>query len=567
MVAWAFYFVLYSDLDGLPRVGSPEHLAPSTATPAKDAVNNVWHSPTHPPSGILGRPENLTPYRPLSENGTLTPQRVGGQPAERPRTSPWSVEEKRATSTQGARRENVGMASDPAALQPSPFDISGEVVNEAGHPVVGIEVAALGHRLFAEPPGSTPARGDLPEQKVVTDSTGRFVFRGLANGEYEIRTLESHFYPASSSVRVRAGTDSVRLVAVEQRDILVDGYVTDVEGNPLEGVHVFLFGPSEPAAVSDSLGAFSFLFQVRSDRTYQIALRAEGYREHKLSLSKDDWLDDYLVELDVPLQRELTLTTVSGLVRSTEGKPITGEQIYLQRSQKKYKTVTNESGRFLFTEVESGVGYALWLVPNGPFRQFRQEGIKIPAKGLDNLEVVLDPVGFGRITGRVLDASGNPVPGFPLLVRSESARSTDLQVSSGPDGYFAVDNVADGYVRLETGSFPKFITSGIQLPPGGDIEVNTVLDIGNREIAGVVTDTRGKPVPGADLILSWLSRQTPFLHESLRMTVSAADGGFVFSGLGPEPHTVIARAPGFESVKMEGVSGQHNEIRLEPIAQ
>jgi len=269
----------------------------------------------------------------------------------------------------------------------------------------------------------------------------------------------------------------------------------------------------------------------------------------------------------VTLRPEQTLTTVSGVVRSKTGVPIPGEQVYLQRTQQKYRAMTDGSGRFLFTGVESGGGYALWLLPRGPFQRFRQENVKVPAAGLGNLEVFLDPVGTGRVSGRVLDTQGNPVSGFRLWVRSENALNADRQVTSGYDGYYAVDEIPEGRVRLETSSFPRFITSGIALPPGGDILVDPILDIGTGQISGRVVDTENRPVPGADLTLSWVNRQPPLLHESLRKTVSDADGAFLFNQLGSPAHKLRVRAPGFGAAEVTHAAGNNVLIRLEPAPQ
>jgi len=457
-----------------------------------------------------------------------------------------------------------GSAGWDKDLERTPFDISGQVLNEAGNAIPGIGVIAVARVLFDEVQNVGVALGERSERRVLTDTSGHFEFRGLANGEYEVRTLESYQYPETSSIAVRAGTDTVRLVVVEQRDIWIDGYVADVQGKPLGGVRVFPLGAADPSAVSNDSGTFAFPLTVRSDRHYAIVFRQEGYAEHRASISKADWVDGDTVELDVTLRPEQTLTTVSGLVRSKTGVPIPGEQVYLQRPQQKYRAMTDESGRFLFTGVESGGGYALWLLPHGPFQRFRQENVKVPAEGLGNLEVALDPVSTGRVSGRVLDTRGNPVPGFRLWVRSENSRNADLQVTSGYDGYYAAEEIPEGRVRLETGSFPRFITSGVALPPGGDILVDPILDIGNGQIAGRVVDTENRPVPGADLTLSWVSRQPPLLHESLRKTVADADGAFLFNQLGNSAHKLLVRAPGFGVAEVEHAAGGDLVIRLEP---
>jgi hypothetical protein len=439
--------------------------------------------------------------------------------------------------------------------------VSGQVLTEQGQPAPHIEVIATLTRLFEPPEGSAHPDVEGLEWITRTNAAGAFRLVDLFDGEYSLRTRESHAYPGSTSTTIRAGADDVKLVVVQQRDIWIDGYVVDPQGQPLGDVWVSPGHAAEPGTASDAGGGFSFLLTVRSDRTEVLTLRAEGYREQRISISRNDWFDRQQVELTVTMQPEMTRASVSGWVQSSEGRPVVGEQVYLQRAQQKYRATTDETGGFLIPEVEIGGGYILWLVPRTGYRDFRQEGIKVPSAGLNDLRIILDPLDVGRLSGRLLDTAGNPVPNFTLLIRTGAA---SVPVTSDGAGFFAVDDVPEGPVQLETNSFPRLITSGIQLPAGGEAEVVALLDIGNQQVSGRVIDDRGAPVAGANVTLSWTQRQPPLLHESLRQSVSAADGGFLFTRLGAVPHQIIVQAPGFLRAELGAATGGRVDVRLMP---
>ncbi len=431
------------------------------------------------------------------------------------------------------------------------LSIAGQVLNEFGEPVGGIDVIATVKRLFDDPSGSSFG-GSPPEQATRTDFSGYYYFDNLPNGEYEIRTVAMNYY-LPASITVRAGVNAAQLVVVEQLEVWIDGIVTSTGGQRLSGVNVLASGAGK--VVSDANGAFRFPLLVRSDRGVLIRLQAEGYQEGKVSLSRRDWEDsggELLLEFVMePLQ---AMAEVSGRVVSESGRPVAGEQVYLKLNQK-YKTTTDSSGQFLFDAVESGNGYKLWLVPKGPYAQYQEDGLQIGSGGLSGLEIVLESVGVGRVKGQMLNMDGRPVPNFTLSVSSEAVRSASLSVTSDGGGYFAINGVPEGRVRFQSQSFPRFVTSGVELSAGSEVEVDLLLDLGNQQVSGRVTDELGQPIPGANLTLSWVLRENGLLHESLRKVTTSADGSFIFTQLGGVTRDLIVSAPGYETVTMKGVGG------------
>lgn len=432
------------------------------------------------------------------------------------------------------------------SLEDGLLEIAGMVVNEAGEPVGSTWVVAITRRLYVEQAEFLDLVESGRERRTGTDARGHFRFQGLADGDYEIRTVSSDLYPLVAIDTVRAGVDSVRLLVVEEREVWVNGYVASTEGQVLPQVEIFSNLSAEPVAFSDGSGSFGFPLTVRGDRGHAITFRSEGYQDQRFVLTRSDWGEWDQVDLEVAMWPTEVLTAVSGTVQSKSGDPVAGEQIYLKRMQQKYKSTTNAAGGFVFEGVESGANYVLWLMPQGPYRPYRQEQLSVPADGVSGLAILLDPVSTASVAGWMTDTEGNPVSNFTLLARSYDSRGSAVQVTSDRDGYFRVYDIPDGRLRLESGSFPRFVVSGIQLAAGSDIEIDLVLDVGNEQLGGWVIDEQGNPVAGADITLSWLLRDNGLLHESLRKTTTNADGSFQFTQLGPRTHSLIVRAPGFE---------------------
>ena len=431
-------------------------------------------------------------------------------------------------------------------LEEGPLAIAGTVVNEAGEPVNGIGVVAITRRLYGEQAELLNLGENGRKRTTRTDTSGHFHFQNLADGDYQIQTVAHDYYPLVVNATVRAGINSARLVVVEEREIWVNGFVANTEGQMLPQVEIYSILLAKPVAVSDASGSFDFPLAVRGDRGHLIAFRSEGYQEQKIGLTRSDWGNTDRVDLDVTMRPAEALTAVSGTVQSSSGDPVAGEQIYLKRLQKKYKTITNATGGFVIEGVESGDNYRLWLTPQRPYHMYQQNHLRVPADGLNDLAILLDPVQTASVAGWMKDNEGNPVSNFTLLARSYDSRGFVEQVTSDQSGYFEIHDVPDGRLRFESASFPRFIVSGIQLAADSAIEIDLELDLGNKQIAGRVIDEQGTPVAGADITLSWVLREDGLLHESLRKTTANVDGSFLFTRLGTGTHKLIVRAPDFE---------------------
>ncbi len=114
---------------------------------------------------------------------------------------------------------------------PSPGSLSGRVT-EAGEPLFGSEVRLVDASEGSDPP--IPGFEEGPATSV--DSTGRYSFDGVSPGSYELVVAHpSRVMPARRALEVRAGDNRFD---VDLPVSIVEGRVTDAEGEPLAGARV-----------------------------------------------------------------------------------------------------------------------------------------------------------------------------------------------------------------------------------------------------------------------------------------------------------------------------------------
>ena len=232
--------------------------------------------------------------------------------------------------------------------------------------------------------------------------------------------------------------------------------------------------------------------------------------------------------------------------------------------------MTDATGAYAIEDVRRPGAYVLWVSPGDGYGGYREPRLKVPMRGVSGHEIVLERVGSGRVHGQMIDAQGRAVPNFTLTVASMDARGEAVTVTGDGQGYFIAEDVPEGRLRVQSSSFPRFVTSGVTLSAGGEIEVQPRLDIGDEQLLGRVIDETGAPVAGADVTLSWVLRDGSVTHESLRKTVSDSRGAFVFVGLGQVSRDLLVRAAKFEPVRREAVGTSKFsdvEVQLMPMSE
>ena len=462
-------------------------------------------------------------------------------------------------------------ASDlPDDEESEKFFIGGLVQDEEGNPQSNIEVLAerLGDAGGA-PLVIDPTRKNV--QSNYSDFTGTFLFSDLEDGEYRVRLAPlADFAPAET--KVRAGTLNVNLVLVALREVRVHGRVNSTDGAPVEDVHIV----AEPTTRSTSTGsrgeynlyvdwqgkavAYTFLFQHKDFRQQRIRIDPADLE----GLSGDFQLN---VSME-PLER---LASVTGRLTDTEGSPVGGEILYLvtPRMRAWYRAQSDAHGNFLFEDVEPGEDLQLQIRPVSLYKNKEIGPLRVRDSGL-KLDVVLEFIDEGELSGWMINLDGDPIPGFSLTLSSLQATAQSVRVVSDQEGFFSVAGFPVGEAVLRTYSDPMLSVLDMRVTAEPEKPVTVILDIGRHVLQGRVTDGFGEPVAATSVTLEWGFNDIVLRYYSVRKTKTDQNGNFFFTGLGPGLHKMQVSAAGFNTaLRTIDVSTDPVEIvvKLEELTQ
>jgi protocatechuate 3,4-dioxygenase beta subunit len=452
-------------------------------------------------------------------------------------------------------------ANEPDALPV----ISGRVLTLNGRPVAGIQVSALPRNYLRS---GDDLRGRLTViRETRTNEEGFYAFRDLPPGTYMLITEPTSLY-AESRVEVRAGVKYADLTLQAQSFALVRGIVTDTMGAELENVRIMPIVSGLPsAAFSDANGEFEFGVALEpAKRNFPIKLQLDGYREQRLQVSESDWGTDGRILLTVTLEPVYEFGRLSGSVKGTDGMRVTGDivRLYSPSLKRNYTAAVDDAGEFLLTDVEIADDYQLWVRPSGPYRDFAEKNLRV-GPGSVRRDIELETLNRNtRLSGRILDQDGRPVPNYLLTLSSMAAKGQKIPVASDEYGRFEVENVPEGELVFESRTMPYYSVSGLRVS-GDESErnIDVVINRGNHKLLGKVVNSDGRPIAAPKIFIT-SSRVNDGMQSRLSSTTSAdSDGRFLFTDLDGGQHTITVQAPGYEGVRIQPVIRNQNELVIE----
>jgi hypothetical protein len=164
----------------------------------------------------------------------------------------------------------------------------------------------------------------------------------------------------------------------------------------------------------------------------------------------------------------------------------------------------------------------------------------------------------------MVDAQGEPVPSFTLLLTSSKAAGRTVPVVGDSAGHFEVDEVPEGRLTFVTRSQPRVSIRGAELTATSEVFVRLVIDWGVHSLVGQVTDISGNPIPGVDTALTWRHETGSMQSSSSRRTLTDAGGFFRFTQLGPGVHRLDLMANGFRRYNTQvDIGGALGELRIQ----
>ena len=456
--------------------------------------------------------------------------------------------------------------------------VSGTVIDKtSGGPVLEARVS-----LKAEQAPSHSSREKA-------DENGFYQVSNLLTGFYTLKvTAEGYMDASRTGIAVHEGevTEGINFSLLPKPR--VRGTVTLEGGGAAEGVELrlssaegfmstFTGGPfsGKADAVADGRGRYE-ITKGEPGKRYAVKAHLPGYvaamsEPFQLVPGRDQ------ESVDLVLKKGLSL---SGEVTDEKRNPI---------PEAKVKAKKKVGSAFFDFDRNVAVGKGRDVVLTDDMGGFTLDGlgagsytIKASAKGyspaqVDNVKLVEDSepeplaivLGAGlTITGRVTDASGEPLEGVRVSAsgRGETGYSSSSANTDG-EGRYEIGSLSAGKykVRARLKGYSKEKIEGIE-PPAGDVDF-TLSSAGR--IAGRVT---GKERGGIITRFRYATAREPFSRRTLfrrgRETFSE-DGTFETRPLDPGSYAVIVRAEGYAPEKVEGIeveSGEtaNVEIKLAP---
>ena len=350
------------------------------------------------------------------------------------------------------------------------------------------------------------------------------------------------------------------------RDVRVYGTVNSTDGTPIKAVHI-VATPTRRCTSSGPKGEYELEITWQGNNFWnRILFQHEGFRQQRVRINPAD-LDGLTgdFQLDVLMEPLKRLTSVNGRLTDAKGRPVGGEilRIVTPRMNTWYRAQSDARGNFLFNEVEPGKDHQLQIRPVSRYKNKDINPLLVPEGGL-KLDIVLESINQGEISGWMIDLDGNPIPGFSLTLRSTSATAQSVSVVSDQQGFFSVENFPVGGALLRTNSYPRLTVLGIRVSAEPEEPVTVILDIGRHVLQGWVIDGFGEPVAATSVALEWGFSDNGLRSSSTRKTTADQGGYFVFTGLGPGLHKMQVSAAGFNTgMRTIDVGADPDEIVVE----
>jgi protocatechuate 3,4-dioxygenase beta subunit len=233
------------------------------------------------------------------------------------------------------------------------------------------------------------------------------------------------------------------------------------------------------------------------------------------------------------------------------------------------------------------------VVRHEAFATLSQSLAQVTGPTHDVGELTLDPGAW--LSGRAVDSDGRPVagaearasntgertdaPGLMLPFFGRNLVETLEAATTGADGRFTVRGLRAGQAALDV------TKTGLRASSRPELELTerSGLDVGDvtlekgASIAGLVLDGEGRPLAGAEMSVSSMSRMVLNRLEDLprqqlrqelgQRTRTDESGRFELSGLAGGTYTVHANADGFEPLSQADVPAGTRDLRLSPVPQ
>jgi hypothetical protein len=424
--------------------------------------------------------------------------------------------------------------------------------------------------------------GGMPLPAALSDQAGVFRFDAVPAGSFILSVRASGFAPLLlPGLVVPAGAEPWDLgTAFLTSGATIEGRVVKRDGSPVSGASVRVLSEqvekshspveADARATTDEEGRFTL-----ADQLAEMPCRLEVIAPGFLPL-----LTPAVVP---PTSKPITIVVapscqVSGTVLA-DGGPVAGAVVVAAiqdgspLSGRSFYTASDADGHFLLQDLEPG--HLVLTASAEGYAESRHVALTLPAEERrDGIEINLEA--GGTVSGTVSSKAGRFLEGavieaFPEAGGGDSTAASRRKGVSDRAGHFRLAGLQPGLWSFGA-SHPEFARKVARRQIGsGDHPLDFVLASGT-EIAGMVTDEDGKPIPGAQILLNQEGRSAtgldPLPPAQRREVVSQANGSFRLTGVEDGSYRLRASKAGFapaepaETIAIAGVPVEGMVLRL-----
>lgn len=433
-------------------------------------------------------------------------------------------------------------------------------------PVAGAEL-----RLMPSSRAAVPrwARGGDAEEAAflaTSNGDGSYRFEHLPPGKFDVSVTASGYAPQRvSGLEVSAAQEATFGLISLERGAIVEGEVVDRGGQPLAGATVFVHPPGAVGMSGDAV----LRFASEAEETRQGVSGADGSFTVRgltpgvtadVTVRREGFVTQTIRHVELPPAAPLRVALepsarVSGRVVDTGGEPVAGATVTVRAPDAALPVglegqlvETDVSGTFVLLDLAAGR-----VAISAMARDYlSSEPLLLdlgPRADVKDVELTLRR--GATIEGVVLTSSGQPATAARVTLHN--APTPERMLEREIAGFARTDG--EGRYRLEgTPAGPQSLSASqegyrtaireLVVQPGVN-QLDFRLAEGLR-VGGHVIDRGGAPVAGAAVSLMMASGSGAMHSE-----MSAPDGTFRFTGVGPGRFIVSARKQAYATAREE----------------
>ncbi len=416
--------------------------------------------------------------------------------------------------------------------------------------------------------------------RTTAGADGRFKFKGLAPGLYEVRALGADGAIGMVSAMLPALGARVEVnVDLPDGDKSLKGRVLYADDKPYKGLVVATAGMEAMSAMMGGASARVRPAYTKDDGTFEISGLTAG--RYQISAIIPGALRVMGAPIAVPHSGEYVLkinavgVTVKGkVISAATEEPIAGATVFggggdPSTSFAIFSTKSKDDGTFEMT-IPAGRGGGMFVRAKG------YAAAMVQFRGGVDAEVVVSMLALGKLSGRVTaQAGGEPVKGttvFAMGTGRGMGFGGNLNAAvTDADGRYAFDGVAPGAVKIHAigGGWASVGLTGTglgetntpyvaEIEPGGSAEKDLHVQPSGI-VKGRAVDVSGRPVPGAVVQAGGPRDITQMITAMMGMGVSFANDVTDSEGY----FEIDALVPGTK-YKLAGKAPEHPDAASEP---